>query len=208
MAYWWSRGGAGRRASSPARETRTVRPGYTIGNPRSARMQVRTPAAVLGLILTVAAPAAELARPVGDFALADYHGKTYALADFKDHKLLVVAFVGTECPLTKLYGPRLAELAKEYGPKGVGFVAIDPNAQDGVTQIAAYARQHGLAFPVLKDLNNQATDRFGAKRTPEVFVLDAGRVVRYRGRIDDQYAIGVQRDKPHDRDLARALDDL
>jgi thiol-disulfide isomerase/thioredoxin len=131
-----------------------------------------------------------------------------ALADFNDKPLLVVAFVGTECPLAKLYGPRLAALAKEYQPKGVAFLGIDPNAQDGVTQIAAYARQHGIAFPILKDLNNLATDRFGAKRTPEVFVLDVKRVVRYRGRVDDQYAIGVQRDKPQTRDLARALDEL
>ena len=140
--------------------------------------------------------------------MADYHGKTYSLADFQKKPILVVAFVGTECPLAKLYGPRLAELEKEYGPKGVGFVGIDPNSQDGVTQIAAFARQHAINFPILKDLNNLATDRFGACRTPEVFVLDAKRIVRYRGRIDDQYAIGVQRDKPHDRDLAKALDEL
>jgi peroxiredoxin len=146
--------------------------------------------------------------PIGDFSLADYHGKTYSLVDFKDKPILVVAFVGSECPLAKLYGPRLEELAKEYGPRGVAFLGIDPNAQDGVTQIAAYARQHGITFPILKDLNNLASDRFTARRTPEVFVLDSQRVIRYRGRIDDQYAIGVQRDKPQSRDLARALDEL
>ena len=41
-----------------------------------------------------------------------------------------------------------------------------------------------------------------------MLVLDAQRIVRYRGRVDDQYAIGVQRDKPQSRDLARALDEL
>jgi peroxiredoxin/mono/diheme cytochrome c family protein len=169
-------------------------------------MRFCTWAVGLGLMSMPAAAAEQ--QPVGDFSLADYHGKTFGLADFKDKPVLVVAFVGTECPLAKLYGPRLAELEKEYGVKGVGFVGIDPNAQDGVTQIAAFARLHGIAFPILKDLNNLATDRFGARRTPEVFVLDAKRVVRYRGRIDDQYAIGVQRDKPHDRDLAQALDEL
>jgi peroxiredoxin len=169
-------------------------------------MRFRTLAVGLGLIFAATANAAD--QPVGDFSLTDYRGKPCALADFKDKPLLVLAFVGTECPLAKLYAPRLAELARDYEPKGVGFVAIDPNSQDGVTQIAAYARQHGINFPILKDLNNEVADRLGARRTPEVFVLDARRVVRYRGRIDDQYAIGVQRDKPHDRDLARALDEL
>ncbi len=169
-------------------------------------MRIPTLAVGLGLVVAAAANAAE--SPVGDFSLADYRGKTYALADFKDKPVLVLAVVGTECPLAKLYAPRLAELARQYEPKGVAFVGLDPNSQDGVTQIAAYARQHGIHFPILKDLNNQVADRLGARRTPEVFVLDRQRVVRYRGRIDDQYAIGVQRDKPRDRDLARALDEL
>src|SRR4051812_34062065 len=169
-------------------------------------MRISALAVGFGLLTLQMAVAAE--APVADFSLADYRGKPVALADFRDRQLLVVAFVGTECPLAKLYGPRLADLAKEYEPKGVAFLGIDPNAQDGVTQIAGYARQSGIAFPVLKDLNNLAPDRFAARRTPEVFVLDAKRVIRYRGRVDDQYAVGVQRDKPQSRDLARALDEL
>ena len=51
-------------------------------------------------------------------------------------------------------------------------------------------------------------DQLGATRTPEVFVLDDKRVVRYHGRIDDQYLVGAQRDKPSRRDLAVALDEL
>src|SRR4051794_20089809 len=162
-------------------------------------MMMRILALAVGVGVLTLSPVVAAEAPVGDFALADYRGKSIAMADFRDKQLLVVAFVGTECPLAKLYGPRLAELAKEYEPKGVAFLAIDPNAQDGVTQIAAYARQSGIAFPILKDLNNLATDRFAARRTPEVFVLDAKRVIRYRGRVDDQYAVGVQRDKPQSR---------
>src|SRR5947209_14298819 len=169
-------------------------------------MRFWTLSLAFGLAILPTAIAAD--SPVADFTLSDYHGKPYSLADFKDRQLLVVTCVGTACPLAKLYGPRLEELAKEFAPKGVGFIGVDPNSQDGVTQIAAYARLHGISFPILKDLNNQATDRFGARRTPEVFVLDDKRLIRYRGRIDNQYGLGVQRDKPQSRDLARALDEL
>ena len=48
----------------------------------------------------------------------------------------------------------------------------------------------------------------GAVRTPEVFVLDAGRVVRYWGRIDDQYGVGYIRDEARREDLKTALDEL
>jgi mono/diheme cytochrome c family protein len=65
-----------------------------------------------------------------------------------------------------------------------------------------------LEFPFLKDPGNAVADQFGAARTPEVFVLDASRVVRYHGRIDDQYGITYTRTAPGQRDLAIALDEL
>jgi mono/diheme cytochrome c family protein len=65
-----------------------------------------------------------------------------------------------------------------------------------------------LPFPVVRDAGHAVADRFGATRTPEAFVLDRGRVVRYRGRIDDQYTVAGRRDRPGRRDLAAALEDL
>ncbi len=102
---------------------------------------------------------------------------------------MVLAFLGTECPLAKLYAPRLVELAKEYESRGVLFVGVDSNRQDSATEIAAYARQHAIEFPILKDLNQAVADQVGATRTPEVVVLDKTRVIRYQGRIDDQYGL-------------------
>ena len=58
-----------------------------------------------------------------------------------------------------------------------------------------------MPFPVLKDFDHKVADAFGAKRTPEAFLLDAKRVIRYHGRIDDQYGIGFRREKPTRRDL-------
>jgi hypothetical protein len=59
---------------------------------------------------------------------------------------------------------------------------------------------------MLKDVGNGLADRVGAERTPEVFVLDVSRAVVYRGRIDDQYAIGIHRPSPTRHDLVDALD--
>ncbi|HZY89933.1 MAG TPA: hypothetical protein VFE78_34240, partial [Gemmataceae bacterium] len=63
-------------------------------------------------------------------------------------------------------------------------------------------------FPVLKDFDGRAADALGARRTPEAFLLDAKHVLRYRGRIDDQYGVGTRRDAPTCRDLKQALDEL
>ncbi|MDB5384858.1 MAG: Peroxiredoxin [Planctomycetaceae bacterium] len=158
--------------------------------------------------VSIAADPVQLGRKIEGFQLQDFRGASQALADFKDRELVVVAFLGTECPLAKLYGPRLAELAGQYGPKNVGFIAIDANQQDTLAEMGHYARVSKIEFPFLKDPSNSVADLFGAVRTPEVFVLDKNRVVRYWGRIDDQFGIGVQRAAPQRKDLAVALDEL
>jgi mono/diheme cytochrome c family protein len=88
-------------------------------------------------------------------------------------------------------------------------IGINANVQDSVTEIAHYARIHKIAFPILKDVGNVVADRFGAERTPEVFVLDRSRTVRYWGAIDDQYHIGgIAKDRATTSYVAEALDAL
>lgn len=149
-----------------------------------------------------------IGRTVDDFTLKDSRGAEHRLSSLKDSKYTVIAFLGTECPLAKLYGPRLADLSRAYKDRGVAFLAINANRQDSLTEVAAYARTHNIDFPVLKDPGNKVADSLAAERTPEVFVLDANRVIRYHGRIDDQYSVGHSRKDPTRRDLALALDQL
>ena len=158
--------------------------------------------------LTCAAPPIDQPVRLPNVSLQDYRGKVWTTADFQDHKYLVVAFLGTECPLVKLYGPRLEALKQQYETKGVGFVGVNPNSHDSVTEIAAFARRHGLTFPILKDVGNKLADQLGATRTPEVFVFDQERLVRYQGRIDDQYGVSYIRDEAKVKNLKQALDEL
>jgi peroxiredoxin len=154
------------------------------------------------------APVSPIGRSAANFTLHDFYGKSRSLNDYKDKRVVVLAFLGTECPLARLYGDRLARLQQDYAAKGVQLLGIDSNRQDSITEIAAYARAHKIGFPILKDLNNRLADELGAARTPEVFVLDQNRVVRYHGRIDDQYGVGYVRKSASERYLQSAIDDL
>jgi peroxiredoxin len=147
-----------------------------------------------------------LGKRIEDFTLRDTQGRTWKLSDLRTRKAVVVVFLAADCPLAKLYAPRLVELASAYQHKGVAFLAIGSNQHEEIRNLAGYVRLHAISFPVLKDVGNVVADRFAAQRSPEVFVLDHERRVRYRGRIDDQYGVGVQ--KPHvtQRNLADALD--
>ncbi len=150
--------------------------------------------------------ASEPAKPTVDFRLQDHRGAWHTLDEARDRKVVVLAFLGIECPLAETYAPRLAELARDLGKRGVTFFGIDANQQDGPVAIGRFAEKHGLPFPILKDVGNGLADRLGAERTPEVFVLDASRAIVYRGRIDDQYAIGIHRSSSTRHDLVNALD--
>jgi peroxiredoxin len=147
-------------------------------------------------------------RSIEDFRLRDQRGAWHALADLKDRKVVVVAFLGVECPLAKMYGLRLGELDRTYRDRGVAFLGVDSNRQDSITEVQHFADKHRIEFPILMDTGNKLADRFAAIRMPEVFVLDADRTVRYWGRVDDQYAVGVSRRAASSHDLKQAIDEL
>lgn len=149
-----------------------------------------------------------IGKKVDAFTLKDAAGKAVALADFKDKKAVVVVFVGIECPLNIAYLPRLAELHKEFETQGVQLLAVSANRQDTSRRMAEHVKQHAIPYPVLTDEGNIIADRFGAKRTPEVFLLDGARVIRYQGRIDDQFGAGYKRAKPTRHDLAVAVEEV
>src|SRR5262249_31479974 len=125
-------------------------------------------------------------KRIADFSLRDHQGQMHSLSAESDKKLVVVAFLGSACPLARAYAPVLAELAETYQSRGVAVIAINSNAQDTLADIAAFHNKHKLPFPILRDPDQAIADRFGAERTPEAFVLDERRVIRYQGRIDDR----------------------
>lgn len=127
--------------------------------------------------------------------------------ELRRQKLTVVMFIATQCPVSNAYNSRMAELARDYATRGVGFVGVNSNRQEPVEEIVAHAREHGLAFPIVKDAENKIADRYGARVTPEVFVVDTAGVVRYHGRIDERQNAATPADVKSP-DLRTALDAL
>ncbi len=143
---------------------------------------------------------------IDGFKLTDYVGKEWTMQDFPSKKAIVFAFVGTQCPLAKLYTAKLVDLERRYRDRGVAFVAIDSNVQDSLSEMASHARKFTMEFAFLKDPSQELADRVGATRTPEVCVVDGENSIRYRGRIDDQFGIGYTKDKSTKNELVDALE--
>ncbi len=147
-------------------------------------------------------------KTVTPFCLTAIDDTQMRLDEDSGAEFTVVCFLGTQCPLAKLYGPRLQQLQDEFQSKNVRFVGVGSNLQDSLVDLREFAATHELAFPVAKDFDNIVADQFEAKRTPEVFVIDRQLRVRYRGRIDDQYLPGIVRPQANREDLRIALDEL
>ena len=142
------------------------------------------------------------------FSLIDYQGKPWKLEEFQSKKAIVFAFVGTQCPLAKLYSAKLVELENQYREKGIAFVAVDSNVQDSLAEMAAHARKFGFEFPFLKDPAQELANKTGVTRTPEVCVIDSESKIRYRGRVDDQFGIGYSKDKVSSKELVAAIESI
>ena len=141
-------------------------------------------------------------------AATDIRGEAVQLRPSDEPQWTVVVFVGVECPLARLYAPRIAQLAERFKDQPVRWVGIDSNQQDNEQDLRRYANEYDIKIPLIHDRGNRLADRFGATRTPEVFVLDQELAVRYRGRIDDQYSPGRAKTAATRHDLREALEQL
>lgn len=119
-------------------------------------------------------------------------------------KAVVVMFVSALCPICASYHSRILSLAKEYAPKGVGFLAINSNRNEPLAELKAHARGHKYPFPVLKDATDKTADAYDARVTPEAYVIDSHGALVYHGRIDNNFDPALATT----HDLANALDSL
>lgn len=150
----------------------------------------------------------QLGKKIDNLIWQDAAGKKTALYDLKDQKAIVLVFLSFECPMSTDYCPKLADLAKAYRERGVAFVGLCIN-DENTAQVAKFAKDFALPFPLYKDNQYRARDALKAKVTPEAFVLDKDFVLRYRGRIDNNYVARLKKVGQVTRhDLQQALDEL
>jgi peroxiredoxin len=132
-----------------------------------------------------AAPRAGAKAPAFSLKAVD-SGQARALESFtkaKGVKGAVVVFLSCKCPYVVQARAPLADLQKQYGDK-VAFVGLNANQNEKSDDIKADSALN-FPFPMLRDEGAKVADLYGAERTPEVFVVDGGGVIRYHGGVAD-----------------------
>jgi peroxiredoxin len=139
---------------------------------------------------TESAESATIGAPAPDFDLPDLDGKRVRLSDLRG-KTVVLEWFNPECPFVKASHTKgsLVDTAKRQTATGVVWLAINSNAPGkqgaGVEKNRAGKETFGLSHPILLDENGQVGQRYGAKRTPHMYVIDPKGVLVYRGAIDN-----------------------
>ena len=113
---------------------------------------------LMGLIAVVILQASGEKKKIENFTLADYNGVRHSLIDYKSSKAIVLMFIATQCPVSNAYNERMVQLYKDYTSKGVAFIGINSNKQEGIEDNKEHAQEHGFLFPILKDSNNTIAD--------------------------------------------------
>ena len=128
------------------------------------------------------------------------HAPTFALPDTEGitHEpggapATVVVFTCNHCPYALAWHDRIVVLARDYAESGVRVLAINPNDAERYPRDSRQAMRERVGrgdfdgVPYLRDETQEVARAYDAKTTPDVFVLDAGGVLRYRGAPDADY---------------------
>jgi peroxiredoxin len=126
-----------------------------------------------------------------DFELPGTDGLVHHLTRYLERFQAVgVIMMCNHCPYVQMYLDRLKQIQAEFQAQGFTLVGINANddqsyPEDSFAKMTAFAAEHQLSFPYLRDLTQDVARSFGAERTPEAFLIDRLGIVRYRGAIDD-----------------------
>ena len=142
--------------------------------------------------MAVQSSADNLRSKIIDFNLPATDGKYYSPSDFDDKNVLVIIFKCNHCPYVKAVVSRLNELYEKFYEEGVQFIGINPNdaetyPEDSFDNMKLFAIERGIKFPYLYDESQAVAKAYEAVCTPDIYVYDKERKLRYHGRLDDNW---------------------
>ena len=128
---------------------------------------------------------------IEDFSLMNTDNSMVSLRDYKDAKGFIIIFTCNTCPYSVANEDRILGLDRKYKKRGFPVIAINPNdpiavPNESFEKMKVRAQEKGFTFPYLLDKGQKVYPKFGATKTPEVFIVTRNDLkVQYIGAIDN-----------------------
>ncbi len=124
-----------------------------------------------------------------DFQLPDGAGAMHSLDDFAASPALLIAFICNHCPYVIHIKEALAQFARDYAAEGLAVVAVNANdfagyPADAPAKMQEDVKRYGYIFPYLVDETQELAKACRAACTPDFFLYDGQRKLRFCGRFD------------------------
>lgn len=123
----------------------------------------------------------------------------------KDSRALVLCVTSATCPLCMRYAPRQSKMADEFAKHGIAWLMVNVSDSDNRSDMHAQVRTLRWKHAYTPDQGMALRRALRPRTTTEVYVLDAGRTLVYRGAVDDQFGVGTALDAPRHEYLRDAL---
>lgn len=156
----------------------------------------------------------ELGDEINEIRLKNVDGKMHSLSGSSAERGYIIVFTCNHCPFAKAYEDRIIQLHDRFAVQGFPVVAINPNdpklaPEDSYEKMKERAKTKKFPFPYLFDESQETAKRFGAARTPHVFIVnknDAGKLIlSYIGAIDDSWEDASKVSKTYVADAIAAI---
>jgi peroxiredoxin len=169
---------------------------------------------VLALSAGAALAGVEVGQPAPDFSLPDTNGQNHQLSQYKG-KWVVLEWYQPDCPFVrKHYGSgNMQALQKEFTAKGVVWLSIDSSApgEEGnypANKLNEIASSQGVArTALLLDPDGKVGHAYGAKTTPDMYIINPEGKLVYEGAIDSKPTTAIADLKTATNYVKVALDD-
>lgn len=158
--------------------------------------------------MPVSAAKGNIGSEIIPFSLKGTDGNIYSPDDFRDKEILIIMFICNHCPYVKAITDRIVNFQKKFNERNVQVIGINSNdteqyPEDSFDNMILFAKERNFNFPYLRDETQNTARGYDAVCTPDIYLYDKSRILKYRGRLDDNW-----KDEPlvKRRDLEKATE--
>lgn len=149
----------------------------------------------------------KLNNEITDFELKGINDQIFSPKIFKDKDILVIIFMCNHCPYVKAVMQRFVALQEKYkdSVQLIGINSNDPETypEDSFENMKTFAGKYKMNFPYVIDETQDIARKYDAVCTPDIYVFDKERKLKYRGRLDDSWK---DESKITSKDLEKAIE--